>query len=57
MKLDNCEYILDSLDKVKLKFDIHNENIKMIKKQAAQLAKNTQDQSKEYDEFRRNLAE
>ena len=51
MKLDKCEYILDSLDKVKLKFDIHNENIKMIKKQAAQLAKNTQDQSKEYDFF------
>ena len=41
IKLDNCEYIIESLDKGKLKIDSHNENIKLIKKQAAELYRNT----------------
>ena len=36
---DNCEFILDSLDQVKLKINAHNQNIKNIKKQAAELNK------------------
>lgn len=43
IKSDNCDYILESLDKVKLKVDSHNENIKQIKKQAAELHKNLDD--------------
>jgi len=49
---DNCEFILDSLDQVKLKIDSHNQNIRNIKKQAAELSRNqrSSDQEKEIGE-------
>lgn len=42
MREDNCDYILESLDQGKLKFNIHNQQMNHIKKQAAELSQKDQ---------------